>query len=190
MQNPQTQRIPYFGYGTNRDHDMMAAMIGRENLLGEPGKLLGYELCVQTLDDIPGVVAENAPAFLSAREIVERVLGPSFELYIIRPSPGSVAYGTIWHITVDELKLVHEWELLDFGMQEKIRAVAINLKGETIHVETHGSLDPSTPVDRVVQGNDYVDYLISKEDILRVANGVRLEYFERNPKLAPSSPTQ
>ena len=35
--------IPYFGYGTNRDHDMMAAMIGRNNLSGAKGVIFDYD---------------------------------------------------------------------------------------------------------------------------------------------------
>ena len=151
MQNQQTQEILYFGYGTNRDRDMMVAMIGRDDLLGEPGKLLGYELCVQGLKDIPGTVVENAPALFSPREIVERALGSLFELYIIRPSPSNATCGTIWHLTIEDLNLVYEWELLEFGMQEKIMATAINSRGEEVHVETHGVLNPDAPVGRVIK---------------------------------------
>ena len=37
--------MQYFGFGTNRDLEMMAHMIGREDISGEPIKLVGYELC-------------------------------------------------------------------------------------------------------------------------------------------------
>ena len=179
MQNRQAKMVRYFGYGTNRDHDMMAAMIGRNNLLGVPGKLPGYELCIQALSDIPDVVAERAPVSLSPREIVGRAFGSSFEVYVTRPNPGSVAYGTIWDITSEELKLVHEWELLDFGMQNEMKATAVGSDGEAVDVDTHGLQNPDTPVNRVVSGDDYVDYLVPREDILRVANEVRLEYLAR-----------
>jgi hypothetical protein len=183
------QAVRYFGYGTNRDRDMMVAMIGRESLAGRPGRLRNYQLCIQTLNEIPEVVAETAPAPLSPRAIVEQALGSSFELYIVRPKSSEVTYGTIWDITQDELALVYEWELLDFGMQDEIRAVAIDLEGEAIHIHTHGLLTPDVRVDRVVAGGDYSDYLIKKEDIIGISNRVRLEYLERIARSASGSPS-
>src|SRR5262249_49502267 len=137
------------------------------------------------LKDIPDTVAERAPEPRSPHEIVEQAFGASFEVYITRPKPGSVTYGTLWHITAEELELVHEWELLEFGMQEEMKAVAIDARGDTVEVDTHGLLDPEIPVDRVVSGDDYVDYLVPKEDILRVAHEVRLEYLARQAQRRP-----
>jgi hypothetical protein len=182
MNNLKSEVVKYFGYGTNRDHDMMAAMIGRDNLVGESGKLLGYDLCIQKMEHIPDVVLTNAPVAISPKTIVSQ-FGPEFELYIVRPNSNGITYGTIWDISPEEYDLVREWELLDFGMQQDLPpAEAVNEKGEKITVTTHGSLDPALPIDRIVTGDNYEDYLIPKADILRVAVEARRQYFERIQK--------
>jgi len=171
--------LNYFGYGTNRDLEMMAAMIGREKIEGQPGKLLGFELCIQKINDIPGEVLKTSPVESSPREIIVSCFDENFELYIIRPKINGVTYGTIWQLTEEENDLVREWEMLDFGMQEDIKAMAMDSQGKVINVTTHGSLSQSLPINRVVEGDDYEDYLVSKEKILEVARKTRQEYFER-----------
>jgi len=169
----------YFGYGTNRDLDMMAAMIGRKNIIGEPGRLIGYELCIQKVEHIPGEIIASAPAPLSPREIVTKAFDENFELYIIKPNANAETYGTIWQMTPEEYELVREWELLEFGMQEDIKAMAMDSKGNIINVVTHGSLSTATPIDRCIVGETYEDYIVPKKDILQVAERVRLEYIKR-----------
>lgn len=171
--------LNYFGYGTNRDLAMMAAMIGREKIEGQPGKLLGFELCIQKINDIPGEVLKTSPVQTSPREIIVACFDENFELYIIRPKINGLTYGTIWQLTEAEYDLVREWEMLEFGMQEDIKAIAMDSEGRVINVITHGSLSPSLPINRVIEGNDYEDYLVSKEKILAVAETTRKEYFER-----------
>jgi len=171
--------LHYFGYGTNRDLDMMAAMIGRKEIIGEPGRLIGYELCIQKTEHIPGKPLASAPAPVSPQEIVTKAFDENFELYIIRPNANVETYGTIWQLTPEEYEFVREWELLEFGMQEDIKAMAIDLKGNIVNVVTHGSLSTSTPVDRCIMGDTYEDYIVPKNEILEVAERVRLEYIER-----------
>lgn len=171
--------LHYFSYGTNRDLDMMAAIIGRKNIVGEPGKLIGYELCIQKVEHIPGVSLATAPTELSPREIVTKVFDENFELYIIKPNANAETYGTIWQLNPEEYELVREWELLEFGMQEDIRAMALDSKGSVVNIVTHGSLSTSTPIDRCVAGDTYEDYIVPKKDILQVAERVRSEYIER-----------
>src|SRR3990167_6132240 len=128
--------VKYFGYGSNKDLDMMAHMVGRRDLKGEPGKLLGYELCIQKLEQI----RDSYP--VSPREIIRKGFGDEFELFIARQKGGSVIYGTIWYLTLDEIELVKNWELVDLGMQEEVEAKAIDSKQSEITVETQAVINP------------------------------------------------
>ena len=118
MDNSQNSIIKYFGCGTNRDLDMMAHMIGRKDIHGEPGKLFGYDLCVQRTMQFRDERPENSPIDISPRALILKVWGPDFEMYVSRPNPDGVISGIIWDITQEELELVREWELVDYGAQE------------------------------------------------------------------------
>ena len=99
MRELKAKTVQYFGFGTNRDLEMMAHMIGREDISGEPGKLVGYELCTlrgkQFRDEIP----TTSPLDISPLTLVVDLMGPEFEMYVSRPNPDGVIYGTIWEIT-------------------------------------------------------------------------------------------
>lgn len=92
----EKQFINYFGYGSNRDLAMLAAIIGRDEIEGIKGKMLGHELCVQKLNNIPDLVLPTAPVPQSPRFILQREFGDNFELYVTRPKLDGVTYGTIW----------------------------------------------------------------------------------------------
>lgn len=171
--------VAYFGYGTNRDHDMMAAMIGRDHIWGVKATLPGYELAIQSLERIPDKILPTAPVPRSPREIMKTALGEKAELYIIRPNPKGVTHGTVWQLTSEEYEMVRDWELLDFGMQEDLAGEARTESGDNIHVQTHGSKDPGLPVDRVVEGKDYEDYIVPRQAILETARRVHREFMER-----------
>lgn len=173
------QSIPYFGYGTNRDHDMMAAMIGRDDLIGIRAFAHDYELVIQNLEHIPGEVSPTAPFPQSPREILKSALGDDARLYIIRPKPGAIVYGTLWYITPEEYEMVRDWELLDFGMQEDMKIIAETETGETLTVQTHGFDNPNLPMSIVIEGEGYEDYLVDKEKILATARRVNQEFRER-----------
>lgn len=171
--------IPYFGYGTNRDHDMMVAMIGRDNLSGVKGIIFNYELVIQDLEHIPDRTLSTAPAPRSPREIMRTALGDNAKLYIIRPKSGAITYGTIWQITPEEYEMVRDWELLDFGMQEDMRVSGQTETSEKITVQTHGSNDPNLPMSEIIKGEDYQDYIVPKGEILETARRVNKEFRER-----------
>lgn len=174
--------LAYFGYGTNRDHDMMAAMIGRDHLEGVKATLPGYELVIQDLEHISDKVLPTAPVPRSPREIMGTALGKKAKLYIIRPNPKSFTHGTIWQITDEEYEMVRDWELLDFGMQEDLKAEAQTEFGKKIQVQTHGSSNPELPMDTAVEGATYQDYIVPKEEILKTARRVHQEFLDRMSK--------
>jgi len=175
--------IAYFGYGTNRDHDMMAAMVGRGNLEGVKGTLSGYELVIQDLEDITNQVSPIAPVPRSPREIMATALGDSAKLYIIRPSPSAVTYGTIWQISEDEYEMVRDWELLDFGMQEDIKVQVRTESGSPVEAQTHGSNDAMLSAGEVVVDENYENYLVPREVILETAKRVHQEFLDRQTQV-------
>lgn len=169
--------IKYFGFGTNKDKDMMAHMVGNPNLKGEPGKLLGYELCIQGINQIRN---NTIPPFdRSPREIIRTGFGDSFKLYIVRPKTGADVHGTIWDLTEEEFELVCNWELVDFGMQEDAKAVAVNSKGEPIQIETQALLKDPSEVELVVKDEDYEAYIAPKDIMLKTADEVREDYLKK-----------
>lgn len=172
--------LAYFGYGTNRDHDMMAAMIGREAIEGVKAYVPDYELVIQNLEHISDTVLPTAPFPASPRKILGDALGEEAKLYIIRPSIGEKTYGTVWYMSPEEYEMVRDWELLDFGMQEDMTTEAVILEtGEKISVQTHGSTNPQLPMDHMVSGEAYEDYIVSKDRILETARRVNKEFRER-----------
>jgi len=171
--------IKYFGYGSNKDLDMMAHMVGNPTLQGIPGKLYGYELCIQKIKHIRNDIPKNSPVSISPREMIQSGFGDNFELYISRPNPNGIITGTIWDLTPEELDLVREWELVDYGMQEEVKALASDLDGNLINVETQAVVNPPAEIDRIVNEENYPSYIVNKDKMLEVADKVRLDYLNR-----------
>lgn len=173
-----SKTIKYFGYGSNADKDMMVHMVGREDLRGEPGKLIGYQLCIQSLDQIRDIILPTSPLKESPRQIVRGGFGDKFDLFIAVPKPDAITYGTIWDLTPDEIDLVKNWELVDFGMQEEVQAMAMNSKGELIQVETQAVIDPPAEYYTIIEDNDYPRYIVDREKMLKRADETREDYLK------------
>lgn len=184
MNNPQNSIIKYFGFGTNCDIEMMAHMIGRDNIRGESGKLIGYELGTLKAKRFNDNVPKNSPVDISARAILVKGWGPDFDMYVSRPNPNGVIYGTIWDITPDELALVREWELVDHGAQEDTWGEAVNIKGVKFKVITQSFMKPPAEMDKVITEPDYEPYIALKEAMLKRSDESRLMYLElKNKKI-------
>lgn len=171
--------IKYFSCVTNSNIDMLAAIFGRRNLLHEKATLQGYELCIQTINEIRDVVPKNSPLKISPREIIKRGFGPSFNLYVLRANPESNLRGTIWYVSPQEYEFLRDWELIDMGMQDDIiDAIAITDKGESIYVRTHGLVKNPKKVAKVVDIN-YGTFIAPKKSMLKNARRARREFIER-----------
>lgn len=168
--------VKYFGYGSNSDKDMMAHMVGREDLKGKPGRLVGYQLCVQSLDQIRNVVPKNSPIKISPQQLIRQNYGDTFDLFIAVAKPDAVAYGTIWDLTLEEIDLVKEWELVEYGMQEEVQAMAMTFDEEIIQVETQAVVNPPAEFYAVIEGNDYPRYVADREKMLSEADKSRMNY--------------
>jgi len=170
--------IAYFGFGTNRDLEMMQHMIGRQDIKGEHGKLIGYEITIQRADQFRDKIISTSPnPNMSPKDLIMKGWGPEFEMFTSRPNPNNVAYGTIWYITNEELELVREWEIVDFGCQEDAYGTAVTDDGREVKVITQSFLKPAE-IDRVINGDNYEAYIWNKEAMLKRADDIRLEYLE------------
>lgn len=176
MNNLGKAIVKYFGYGSNADKDMMVHMVGRQDLKDEPGRLIGYQLCVQSLDQIRDIVPPTSPIKDSPRKVIQRSFGDKFDLFIAVPKPDAVTYGSIWDLTPDEIDLVKNWELVYLGMQEEVQAMAMNSNGELIQVETQAVVDPPAEYYAIIEDKDYPRYIADKEKMLEIADKVRLDY--------------
>lgn len=176
MSNSAKTIVKYFGYGSNADRDMMVHMVGREDLKGEPGKLIGYQLCVQSLDQIRDIIPSYSVLDRSPQKIIRDTFGDKFDLYIAVAKPDAVAYGTIWDLTPEEIDLVKEWEMVDYGMQEEVEAMAMDSKGELIQVETQAVVDPPATYYAIIEDNDYPRYIADRTKMLKTADEVREKY--------------
>jgi len=183
MEDQKDKVIKYFGHGTNRDHDMMAAIIGRNNIAGEPGKLLGYELGIQKIENMREKIPENSPIKKPPCDIVKDFQGTNFEMYVVRPNSDAVTHGMIWDVTPDEFEILSDWEAVDCGVQENIETIAINNKGEKISIITHGLLNHPRDVDRIVEGKDYEAYIISRDQMLSSAEVLRKDFLRRKKEV-------
>lgn len=180
------EKVLYFGYGANKTPEMMAAITGNENIVGKPAVLEGFGLYVQRLNQIPNIVAPNAPAPLSPREILQSGWGENFESYVIKPNPDTKVHGTLWKLTPVEHELVRNWELIDFGWY---RDAAVDIQtedGNTIKVQTE-IVDPEQEVEREVDGHEYSPFLMDLADFRRIAKETREEHLSMMPEGNPTS---
>ena len=172
------KQIKYFGFGTNRDKEMMEHMIGRQSIKGEPGRLLDFEFGIVGLDNFRNEIPKTSPIKLTPRQLVQNGFGDDFRMFVSRPKKGAVTYGTIWTITTFELDLVREWEMVEYGAQEDAKGIAVNEKGEQIEVITQSFLREPSIIDEIITGSNYEDYIAPKEVMLKRADEVRQQYIK------------
>ncbi len=170
------QTLLYFGFGTNKDLAMMEHMVGRKKIEGTPGVLIGYDVCIQRTDQFRTEIPPTTPFQASPRDLIMRSWGPDFEMYVSKPNPNGRAYGTIWRITPEELELVREWELVDYGAQEDAWGIAIDETKVEYKVITQSFMRPPIDIDRVVEGKDYPAYIWPKDLMLKRADELREQY--------------
>ncbi|MBI4919075.1 hypothetical protein HY837_04035 [archaeon] len=181
--------IAYFGFGTNRDLAMMQHMIDRKKIKGEHGRLIGYEITIQKANQFRTEIPKTSPYPVSPKNLILRSWGPKFEMFTSRPNPTGVAYGTIWYITPEELELVREWEIVDYGCQEDAFGIAVTKKGKLVNVITQSFLKP-TKISRVIRGDNYNPYIWNKKAMLKRADEILTQYIniikKNSKKLIPS----
>lgn len=176
------RNIYYAGYGANRDPGMLEAIIGARPWLVGRVALLNVELCVQRIDQTPGIVAPGAPSNVPVRELLEQEeswgKGGDFETYAIRPQGSSLVDGTLFGLTAEERELVAEWEMIDYGWYDAMQVMVRAESGLEFEAQTEGFMR-GQPVDRVVDGNSYPTYLNDLAKMRAVANLTREQFLAR-----------
>lgn len=114
----------YFGYGANKDIEMLEAIIGRRPE-GEKAVLKDFELCIQKWEEIPE----------KARETLKKHWNKDFRSYVIKPSKGKQVSGMLWNITESEHKHIEKWELHNIWYEP----VKIKLNGKNAVTEVFNS---------------------------------------------------
>lgn len=178
MKKLNTPNINFFSYVKGDNEGMMSAIFGRKNIRHENAILQGYELCIQTAKDITDKVLPTCPYPLSPRAILTENRGPNFELYTIRPNPKKNLKGEVWHVSDQEYEYLRNYELIECGMSEDIKAFAFTNKGILITVNTYGLVRNVNNITKVVEV-DYRRPEIPKKEKIDSAIESRQEYIER-----------
>lgn len=168
--------VDYFGYGITRDIMFMRTLLGRRYLVGLAAVLVDHELCIQHLLQVPDAVFHGAPRAVSPRSILRGAYGFDFRHYIIRATSGGRVQGVVWRIAHTDLALMDEWELVGFGLEERVEATAVDSNGLSRLVFTHRAREQSIEYETVVHSADYNDYLLNKERVIAVAKAVRRQF--------------
>lgn len=184
----KSNKILYFGYGANRDLEVMRITTGNKQLTGTPAVLKGYSLCVQRLDQIPNTVLDTAPVPISPRALLKETWPDDFESYTIKPDPEGEVSGMIWELTPEEMDFLMDLEMYDFGWFKGISAEAALKDGTKVIIQTEG-LREGQEIDRVVDGLNYETWVHDRELHIKSAIKARREFLERtNPETEkPSS---
>lgn len=159
--------VQFFGYGANRDPDMIRAIIGRLPE-GYPAVLQGFELCIQTWEEIPE----------RARKILSYSWDESFRSYALRPTRkfSEKVKGVIWLISREERRLIDNWELNGIWYHVYLLKF-LKPAGQISEIEIQVVNDPN--IKKKVNGIFYKNFLNDKEKMLQVAEKVRRIYLRQ-----------
>jgi len=163
------------------NEEMMTAIFGRKKILHEEATLQGYELCIQTAEDITDQVLPTCPLPVSPRAILIKKRGLDFELYTIRPNPKKNLRGIVWYVSLQEYEYLRNYELIECGMSEDIVAKAITAYGDVITVSTYGLDKNVNNISRVVK-IDYRRPEVPKKEKINDAIRHRKEYIKKMKK--------
>ena len=164
--------VYYFGYGANRDLEMIKAIIGSEPVWGKEAILQGYRLYLQSLKDIIDLKDFGQDDSFGARTRLERKWGSDFKSYIIKKDQNFSVAGTIWKFSVNDLRWVNNWELVDLGWYKIVLDFVKTISGEKYlcYIQYLTENDKSG---EDVDGLHYETYVSDKQKILNIASGLR-----------------
>lgn len=164
-------------YLTGPAEPMMESMVGRAKIKGEWAVLPGFEIGIQSLDLIRDHVPDHSPDKRSAQEIIRSGFGDVFDLLLSIPNPNGSERAMVWYLTPEEFALAHEWELIEQGMQEDVKALAITESDGQFRAITVNALQvPPFKTDRVEYKDTYVPYVAPPEQMHKVADKSRKDF--------------
>ncbi len=151
----------YFGFGANRDPDMLRAITG-QTCLHFPAAINGWQLCIEHLNDIPRKVQST----------LRRAWGGNFVSYGIVKQPTGRVSGRLWLLTNAQRRAVRNWEFVGTWSHQVAVKAEIKILGLKFLVDAeteHLARQKVEPVD----GLQYPTFLVPKEQIIMTANNVR-----------------
>ncbi|HSA83630.1 MAG TPA: gamma-glutamylcyclotransferase family protein [Patescibacteria group bacterium] len=156
--------IYFFGYGADRDPELMEAIIGRKPQ-GEKTTISGFELCIQSLADIPS----------KAQRIIRQSWDHGFHSYVIRPAKDmhSIVSGMMWELSPLERKLIDNWELT--GLWYDVFFIS---KGAPHPMQMELQIIQNQPIRHIVDGTHYKTFLNDKNKMIETATRIRLDYLK------------
>lgn len=182
MADQQKKIVKYFGWATNSDPEMMYHMVGRKGIKSVPATLLGYEACIQKSRDMRSEIPENSISKQPPKKIIISGWGEDFNMYVTRPNPNAKIKGVIWDITEVELELVKEWECTEYGLQDEVQGIAVDEQGSRVQVDVQTLTKPTDKVYKVLGEDNFDLYIAPKEEMWKMADGIRVRYLERKNK--------
>jgi hypothetical protein len=155
------RRLYFFGYGANRDPEMIAAIIGhRPKVIGK-ATLENYQLRIQSFQEIPGTTSKPL--------VLLKSWGQSFKSYEITPQPGSKVSGTLFRITLHDRHLIDKWEFADTDWHDKVLVkVRLQNSGKTYPARTL-QLGAGQRAKTLADGMAYDPWLQPKSHFIRMA---------------------
>jgi hypothetical protein len=170
--------VNFFSYVVKENVEGIRALLGRRKLLYEDAILQGYELCVQTVDQVSDLVPPGSELPISPRELLAKTYPPDYELYTIRPRTGATVAGKIWYISPNEYEYWREYELIDYGLSGDITAKAITENGDVITVQTYGLISNTANISKVIDSS-YMRENIPTQKKLQHKRKIRMDYIKR-----------
>jgi len=168
---PRRTKVFYFGYGANRDAEMINALIGRKPK-GKPAKLFAHKLYVQAWTDIPNEVRDELSPHWT----------DTFKSYIVCPTENSSDFvvGKLWEISRSERKILDAWEVsgkwYDIDVLQYEDNDGVNVQIEVPMIKNAGN-------SKQVSGKYYKNFINSKDKMLLVAKKLRSKYTANENRL-------
>lgn len=160
--------VYYFGWGANSEAEMVASVIGRVPDAICKAVLRDYQLCVQTLKDVP----DNGD---SPRAILRKVWGEDFKSYVIQQSKGHKLEGSLYRMTAKEIKMLDIWELVIEGWQEPVMVEVVDEQGKVFKAHTQ-AIPKDQSYSYAAEGFGYNPWIMPKQDLIRVARNDAKRY--------------
>ena len=168
-------RMNYVGYGPNNDPEMIEAITGEPPIdVGRFALILGAQLCVQRLEDVPD--KSISPELPSVRQILTNSWGEDsgFEAYALRSNIDGFVRGTPYVLSDEALPRIWEWELTDLGWFVPRTITTVVPPGPTLVGTKTEIINSNQTVNRVVEDSiNYPDFLMPKDWMLEKARQAR-----------------
>ncbi len=136
----------FFGYGANRSSDRLRQILGKEPQAGFGAIAEGFDLAIQTLDQIPK----------RAQDILRQAWGNEFKAYTLVPGKGMVT-GVVWNLDEEDFKMLYAFEFIDLWSKFEVIKVK-KFNGKLLEVITTRVLD-NAPIAEICDGINYPNNL-------------------------------